>query len=89
MLKLFRTKIFIKEYKNIRFTDKLYLKYMIYVASLLKEEKLPTEALDHSLKGQYQKYREFHISGDLLVIYHIEDQTLKLIRIGSHAKLFE
>ncbi len=89
MLKLFRSKTFLKEYKNIKFTDKLYLKYITYITTLLREEILPSEALDHSLKGNYQKYREFHISGDLLVIYNIEDETLKLIRIGSHAKLFE
>lgn len=36
-----------------------------------------------------KSYREFHISGDLLIIYIIEDGYLKLIRIGTHAQLFE
>ena len=89
MLKLFRSKTFLKEYKNIKFTDKLYFKYMMFVTTLLREEKLPVEALDHSIKGQYLKYREFHISGDLLIIYNIDEETLKLICIGSHTKLFE
>jgi len=89
MLKLFRTKTFLKEYRKIRFTDKLYLKYVVYITTLLKEEALPQEAKDHSLKGNYSDYREFHISGDLLLIYKIEDGILKLIRIGSHSELFD
>jgi len=40
------------------------------------------------LKGNYSDYREFHISGDLLLIYRVEDETLKLVRIGSHSELF-
>ena len=88
MLKLFRTKFFLKEYRKIKFTDKLYVKYMIFLGSLLKEESLPPEAKDHPLKGRWSEYREFHISGDLLVVYYIEDGTLQLVRIGSHSEIF-
>jgi len=48
-----------------------------------------TYFLDHNLKGGYKNYKEFYISGDLLVIYIAEDEFLKLIRIGTHAELFE
>jgi len=89
MLKLFRTKTFLKEYRKIRFSDKLYLKYVVYITILLKQESLPKEAKDHNLQGNYSDYREFHISGDLLVIYKVEDDTLKLVRIGSHSELFD
>ena len=30
-----------------------------------------------------------HISGDLLVIYIINDNTLQLLRIGTHSQLFK
>jgi len=89
MLNLFRTKTFLKEYRKIKFSDKYHLKYVIYITALLKEEKLPAEALDHHLAGNYSGYREFHISGDLLVIYTIESNTLQLVRIGSHSELFK
>ena len=89
MLKLFRTKTFLKDYRKIKFSDKLYTKYILYISTLLKEEKLPKEALDHQLKGVMSDFREFHISGDLLIIYTIEDATLKLVRIGSHSELFK
>ena len=88
MLKLFRTKTFLKEYRKIKFTDKLYLKYILYVTTLLKEESLPKEVKEHPLKGNYANYREFHISGDLLLIYKIKNETLKLVRIGTHSELF-
>jgi mRNA interferase YafQ len=88
MLKLFRTKTFLKEYRKIKFTDKLYLKYILYVTTLLKEESLPKEAKEHPLKGNYANYREFHIRGDLLLIYKIENKTLKLVSIGTHSELF-
>ena len=88
MRNLFRTKIFLKEYAKIKFTDKLYFKYVIYVSALLKEEVLPPEALDHPLRAEYNGYREMHISGDLLLIYKIEEDTVKLVRIGTHSQLF-
>ncbi len=89
MRNLFRTKIFLKEYAKIKFTDKIYFKYVIYVSTLLKSESLPPEALDHPLKAEYIGYRELHISGDLLLIYKIEEETVKLVRIGTHSQLFK
>jgi len=75
MLNLFRTKTYLKDYKKIKFSDKLYTKYVLYVSTLLKEQPLPQEALDHQLKGNMKDYRELHISGDLLIIYKIEENT--------------
>jgi mRNA interferase YafQ len=56
---------------------------------LLREEPLPKEAKDHPLKGNFSDYREFHVSGDLLVVYRVLDDTLQLIRIGSHSEIFK
>lgn len=50
---------------------------------------LPKEARDHELKGEWQGFRELHIGGDKLIIYLIEDNTLKLVRLGTHAQLFK
>ena len=65
-----------------------YSKYILFLSTLLQEETLPIEAKDHPLSGQYQDTREFHISGDLLIIYFTTDTELVLIRIGSHSQLF-
>ena len=88
MLKVERHKQYTKDIKKIKFSDKHYTKYIVYLSNLIQEKSLPPEALDHALKRDYTRYREFHISGDLLVIYMVEEKTLKLIRIGSHSEVF-
>ena len=50
---------------------------------------LPVDAQDHALKGEWTDFREFHVSGDLLVIYQIEGDVIKLVRIGTHSQLFK
>lgn len=87
-MQLFRTKTFQKEYAKIKMSDIHYAKYLTYLAILLKNGRLPPDAKDHSLLGDYDNFREFHISGDLLIIYCIENEVLKLTRIGSHSQLF-
>ncbi len=87
-MRLFRTKTFLKEYAKLKISDTHYAKYLQYLVLLLQGELLPPEAKDHPLIGDYENFREFHISGDLLVIYCIEDEILKLTRIGSHSQLF-
>ena len=73
---------------KVKFSNEHYSKYLMYLGLLLKNEMLPLEAKDHPLKGDWKDAREFHISGDLLVIYKIVNNTLKLIRIGTHSQLF-
>jgi len=89
MLKVKRHKLFVKELRNAKLSDQHFLKYIVYLAKLIEEKPLPEEALDHPLKGDYKDCREFHISGDVLVIYFIADNTLNLIRMGSHSQLFK
>ncbi len=89
MLKVKRHKLFVKELRNAKLSDQHFSKYIVYLAKLIEEKPLPEEALDHPLKGDYRDCREFHISGDLLVIYFISDETPNLIRLGSHSQLFK
>ncbi|WP_338151769.1 type II toxin-antitoxin system YafQ family toxin [Enterococcus cecorum] len=53
--------------------------------------KLKTFYKDHSLKGNWQGYRELHIEDDWLLIYKIEKEsiTLVLTRTGKHDDLFD
>ena len=87
--KLERSKAFLKDLRKINFSNDHYARYAVYLGKLLSNEPLPSEALDHSLQGDYQGFREFHISGDMLVIYKVTEQTLCLVRIGTHAQLFD
>ncbi len=88
MLVLKRHKQHIKEYRKIVLSDKHYSRYISFLSKLIAEEMLPKEAKDHQLLGNYKDCREFHISGDYLVIYRVENHILQLLRIGSHSELF-
>lgn len=87
-MQLFRTKTFKKEYPKIKMADTQYAKYLKYIVTILDDKALPPESRDHSLTGEYAGFREFHIGGDLLVIYTIEENILRLTRIGTHSQLF-
>ena len=88
-MKLFRTKIFQKNYQKLKMTDTQYTKYIKFLSMLMYEKALPLEARDHNLVGNYSGFKEFHVGGDLLVIYCIEDDILRLTRIGTHSQLFK
>ena len=51
-------------------------------------DTLPPKNTDHSLSGNYARYRECHITPDWLLIYRIDGNELLLYRTGSHADLF-
>jgi len=87
--KLERSKTFLKDLRKVNFSNDHYSRYAVFLGKLLSSEPLPKEALDHPLKGSYLGYREFHVSGDKLVIYKIIEDTLYLVRIGTHSQLFE
>ena len=89
MLIVKRHKSFLKDIKKIQLSDKHFSKYVVYLSRLIEKEELPIEALNHPLKGEYMGYYEFHISGDVLVVYKIKDNELWLMRIGSHSELFK
>ena len=89
MRKIKRTKTFLKDIKKLRMNDTQYTKFIVYISKLLNKENLPPEALDHTLQGEWKDTREFHIGGDLLVIYQIKGEELILIRIGTHSQLFK
>ncbi|MEA2039002.1 MAG: type II toxin-antitoxin system YafQ family toxin [Thermodesulfobacteriota bacterium] len=88
-MELFRAKTFKKDYQKLKISDKQYTKYIKYLSFLLEGKALPLVARDHSLIGNYSGFREFHIGGDLLVVYYIEDDIVRLTRIGTHSQIFK
>lgn len=88
-MELFRAKTFKKDYQKLKMSDKHYANYIKYLSLLLKGKVLPLEARDHNLIGNYSSFREFHIGGDLLVVYFIEDDIIRLTRIGTHSQIFK
>jgi len=58
------------------------------VQLLIIDEKLPELMHDHSLTGNLKDCRDCHIKPDLVLIYRkTNDNTLELVRLGSHSEL--
>ena len=68
-MKLFRAKTFKKDYQKLKISDNQYAIYIRYLSLLLEGKALPLEARGHNLIGNYSGFKEFHLGGDLLVIY--------------------
>jgi len=91
MFEIEKGRFFKKDEKRIKLTDTQFQKYILYLSMLINEQSLPKEAQDHSLTGEWKDCREFHIGGDLIVIYRLDgkNKILQLIRIGTHSQLFK
>jgi mRNA interferase YafQ len=58
------------------------------LTSLMNDYPLDTRHRDHPLTGEWKDHRDCHIKPDLVLIYSKpDDDTLRLVRIGSHAEL--
>jgi len=89
MRSLLRHKAFIRDMRKVHLTDTQAGKFFLYVATLLKGEPLPPEAMDHALHGEWRDFRELHQGGNTLLIYKADDHHVFLTRLGSHTQLFK
>ena len=55
---------------------------------LENEEPIPKENKPHILKADYSGCMECHIEDDFLLIW-IENNSVELLRLGSHFELFD
>jgi len=59
------------------------------LAALVNDQLLEDRCRDHDLSKNLAGYRECHVKPDLLLIYRgIDNDTLRLARLGSHSELF-
>lgn len=61
------------------------------IVKLLDDVPLPEKNRDHQLHGDYEGYRECHITPNWLLIY-VKDTDIKIIslsRTGTHSDLFD
>lgn len=75
-----------KQGKNRKLIDDI-------IAKLQHQLPLSQNNRDHPLVGDYQGYRECHITPDWLLIYRVVNnysvELLELTRTGSHSELFK
>jgi mRNA interferase YafQ len=61
----------------------------LVVAALAADIPLPPQYHDHILAGKWNDHGECHIRTNFLLIYlKTSDNTLHLVRLGSHSELF-
>ena len=55
---------------------------------LAADTALPHRTFDHALTGEWIDHRDCHVRPDLVLIYRKpNDDTLELVRLGSHSEL--
>ena len=56
--------------------------------ALVNDQELEPHYCDHPLSGNWKDHRDCHIKPDLVLIYQKpDDETLRLVRLGSHSEL--
>jgi len=54
----------------------------------MQDEALADRHHDHPLSGEWAGFRDCHVKPDLVLIYEKpDDETLRLVRLGSHSEL--
>jgi len=89
MLKLEYSAQFKKDFKKI---SKLPIPDIVEVGHVIKQlqlqKSLAEKYVDHLLSGNWHEYRDCHIKPDLVLIYKVAGDSLRLARIGTHSELF-
>jgi mRNA interferase YafQ len=56
--------------------------------AMADDQALELRHRDHALTGEWKDHRDCHIKPDLVLIYRKPDEeTLQLVRLGSHSEL--
>ena len=76
----------VKRFKN----DKEFIATLMRIVKLLAEgNQIPEEYNPHPLKGNWKNFMECHVENDTLLIwFDKENDTIELVRLGSHSELF-
>mgnify|MGYP002622736981 CR=1 FL=1 len=81
---------FKKDLKSVKFDEHKLNELQKVLEHLGSTGTVPSEYLPHPLKGQYNDCIECHIEDDFLLIWKDpERKEIRLVRLGSHSKLFD
>jgi mRNA interferase YafQ len=77
-----------KREKSGRHGKRLDADILDAITALAHDQPLPRRYFDHPLGGEWNDHRDCHIRPDLILIYRKpDDQSLDLVRLGSHSEL--
>lgn len=90
MKKLKQTSQFKKDLKRIQNNPKKIASLQTVLELMQKTGTVPQEYSPHLLVGDYKGYMECHVGSDFLLIWlDVNEDLIKLIRLGSHSELFK
>jgi mRNA interferase YafQ len=77
-----------KSGKSKKYGEQLDRDLITAVSLLAADAVLPRAYADHPLSGDWKDFRDCHVKPDLILLYRKPDnQTLELVRLGSHSEL--
>ncbi len=88
-MRLLTTKRFEKDLKRGRKRGKNLDKLWRVVERLLSNQPLDPRHRQHRLAGDWSPCWECHIEPDWLLVWDQQDETLILVRTGTHTDLFD
>ena len=81
------TTAFRKDIQRLAARGRDIVKILQPLILLLNNQPLPPQYQDHSLRGKWAGYRDFHVEPDWVVIYKIDGDFLVLMRSGTHSDI--
>ncbi len=86
---LSQTKQFQRDVKRMRKRGKDLKDLKEVVSILASGNPLPLRYRDHPLTGVWQCSRDCHIEPDWVIIYTVDENSLRLERTGTHSDLYK
>ena len=81
---------FKKDLKTVKFDEHKLDELQKVLEYLGRTGEVTAEYHPHSLKGRYKHCMECHVEDDFLLIWKDPEQKIiRLVRLGSHSKLFD
>jgi mRNA interferase YafQ len=89
MRRLSQTTQFSRDVKRMRKRGKDLIKLQVVVRLLASGSPLDPKFRDHSLGGPWRPSRDCHVEPDWILIYTMDETSLRLERTGTHSDLFK
>lgn len=88
MRQIIPSKRFDRDLRRMVRRGKDIAKLQAVVEKLQVGEALEPRHGPHPLAGDWKPYWDCHIEPDWLLVYHVTDEAVWLVRTGTHADLF-
>ncbi len=79
---------FKKSYKKRIFSNKDLVNKVQERLEQFIQDPFSSLLKDHSLTGDMKGFRAFSVTGDIRIVYYVEDGTIRLYDIGTHNQVY-